>query len=99
MNRQQRRKSKSERPKVYTLNEDQIARMKKEAADEAIQTALILMLGLPCLTLQDKFGFTSNDLQIFMDNVMLWYESVQEGEIELSEIMATLEEETGFKVI
>lgn len=99
MNRKERRKCGAEKPKSYTMTEDEIKKIKRQACDEAIQTALILMMGLPCLTLIDKFNFNREQLSRLMDGVMLWYESVQNGEVTLEEIVTVVEEESGYSVI
>lgn len=100
MNRQNRRKNGTKgKAKTYTLTDDQIRQLKKDATEEAIQTAFILMMGIPCLTLRDKFGFGSERLTRFMDTSMMWYESVQNGEVTLDEILKTIKEETGFDVV
>ena len=56
MNRAERRKSGiKESVKTYTLNDLQIKQIKDDAVKEAIDTAFILMLGLPVMIIHDKY--------------------------------------------
>ena len=57
MNRAERRRQGiKESVKTYTLNDEQIKQIKADAVKEAIDTAFILMLGLPVMILHDKYS-------------------------------------------
>lgn len=100
MNRSQRRKAgKADRPKTYILTHDQIDRMKLEAVNEAALTAFRMFMAVPIMVLHDKFGFGRIRGQRFMDYAVIWYESIQNGETSLEEIMRLAEELTGVKVV
>ena len=53
--------------RVYTLTEDDIARIKQDATNEALNKAYVLMLGIPAMTLRDYFGYGSVRLERFTD--------------------------------
>lgn len=107
MNRQQRRQqAKKERQiarvdvePTFTLKLSDIERMKKEAADEAISKEFVLMLGLPCMSLRDKFGFGKLRMCRFIDAVFSYYDSFNEGNVTLEDCLDCLKEETGTSII
>jgi hypothetical protein len=96
MNRAERRKHDIKaKPKTYTLTDAQLMQIK----NQAVEKALVLMLGLPVMVLHDKFGWQGDDrLQKFMDRVLELYDSFNQGYITLEDIIRTVEEETGVKL-
>lgn len=100
MNRAERRKhSKSApKPKTYVLTEDQINQMKTDAINTATRRAFLLFLSIPVMVLHDKFGFGKHRLSRFMEYVLLWYESVQNNETKIMELVKVAEDECGIKV-
>lgn len=90
---------KKEKIPTYNLTGQQIEDMKKQAAKEAIEVAWTLMLGLPCLPLLDKFSFTGEDLQRYLDEVMDYYDSYEKGYITLKDVHDAVLEETGYDII
>lgn len=84
---------------TYNLTDQQISDMKKQAAKEAVEVAWTLMLGLPCLPLMDKFGFTGEQLERYLDEVMDYYDSYEKGYITLKDVHDTVLEETGCDII
>lgn len=95
MNRADRRK-KGLKAKTYTLTDEQITRMKKNAVNEAMSVAFTLMLGIPVMVLHDKYGWGGKKrLPDFMDYVLDLYDSFNKGYLTLDDIRQTIEEETG----
>ena len=90
---------KKDKTPTYNLTDQQISDMKKQAAKEAIEVAWTLMLGLPCLPLMDKFGFTGEQLERYLDEVMDYYDSYEKGYITLKDVHDTVLEETGCDII
>ena len=84
--------------KTYTLTQGQIGEIKKQAADEAIHAAFILMCGLPLMALRDKFGFGKTRLERFSDALLDLYDSFDKGYITLEDLHKTIYEETGVKI-
>ena len=84
---------------TYNLTMAQIDAMKKEAAKQAVEVAWTLMLGLPCMPLMDKFGFTGDDLARYLDEVMDYYDSYEKGYISLQDVHDCVLEEAGADII
>lgn len=101
MNRAEARRLNRENNKkqvTYTLTNADIARIKKEALDEASRRAFIVLMGLPLMTLRDKFGFGKIRLERFSDNLIEIYDAFDKGYITLEDLTKTLKEETGVEV-
>ena len=100
MNRAERRKSGvKQKVRTYTLTDAQIQQIKTDAVREATSNAFTLLLGLPLITLHDKFGFGKVRLERFMDELLKQYESFDAGYITLNDLIETIKEETGVSII
>lgn len=100
MNRAERRRQKSSapKPKTYVLTEDQIQKMKQDAVDIATRRAFLMFMSIPIMVLHDKFGFGKLRLGRLMDYVLIWYESVQDNETKILELVKIVEKECGIKI-
>lgn len=101
MGRSERRRAEREQrkaQKTYNITQGQLGKIKKQATDEAIEIAFILMLGLPLMALRDKFSFGKIRLERFSDAVLDLYESFYDGYFTLDDIRKTIYEETGVKI-
>lgn len=101
MNRaEQRRQAKSvqAKTKTYVLTKDQIDQMKKDAVNEATRKAFLMFLSIPVMVLHDKFGFGKLRLGRFMDYALMWFESVQNDETRLVELVKIAGDECGISV-
>lgn len=101
MNRAERRRRKlsAAAPKTYVLTEDQITRMKQDAAREATRRAFLMFMSIPVMVLHDKFGFGKQRLGKFMDYAVMWYESVHDNETQLMELVKVAGDECGVRVL
>lgn len=102
MNRAERRRLKrnqESRNATYTLRNEDVTRIKQDAAQEAIDKAFVLMLGLPMIVLHDKYGWGKKRLSDFMDYVLELYDSFEKDYVTLDDLWDTIEKETGVKLI
>ena len=106
MNRAERRRQGiKESVKTYTLNEDQIKQIKADAVKEAIDTAFILMLGLPVMILHDKYSLLMKREvdgkcreERFTDLLLDLYDSFDKGYLTLDDILNCIKEECGIDI-
>ena len=101
MNRAERRRSarQQEKPKTYVLTDDQIRKMKIDAVNEATRKAFLMFMSIPVMILHDKFHFDKPDLSKLMDYALIWYESVQDNETHLLELVKVAKDECGIDTI
>lgn len=129
LNRKQRRQAGiTEKPKVYTMTEAQIEKIKADAVREAnaeiqrlraenealrltlmkrkaevmakaVHDAFMLFMSIPVMVLHDKFGFGKIRFDRFMNYVLMWYESVQNGEFTIEHIVEIAESVSGIKFV
>lgn len=100
MNRAERRRNAvTTKPRTYVLTEDQITKLKQEAAFEATRRAFLMFMSIPIMVLHDKFGFGRQRLERFLDYVLIWLDSVQTGETPLNELVKIAEKECGINVL
>ena len=99
MNRAERRKHKNAvAPKTYVLTEDQIEDLKRKAASKATRKAFLMFLSIPVMVLHDKFGFGATRLGRFMDYALIWFQSVENDETRLIELVNVAGKECGITV-
>ena len=106
MNRAERRKyGIKESVKTYTLNDLQIKQIKDDAVKEAIDTAFILMLGLPVMIIHDKYPQLMKKVvdgkgreERFTDLLLDLYDSFDKGYLTLDDILTCIKEECGIDI-
>lgn len=86
---------KKEKTPTYCMTMAQIEGIKRQAVQEAVDEALILLFGLPTMVLRDKHGFTDEDTDLFIDRLCDLYESYKQGYITLNDVEVALQEEAG----
>ena len=106
MNRAERRKYgiKESQPDE-TLNKSQIKRLKDDSVKEAIDTAFILMLGLPVMIIHDKYPQLMKKVvdgkgreERFTDLLLDLYDSVDKGYVSFEDLKDCLKEECGIEI-
>ena len=108
MNRSELRKSKrdevKDNTKTYNLTKAQLNvlvreriqseldKIKKEATEEAVNTAMVLMLTLPLKVLMDDYwsGEQLEQIPEFTDKVIEYYEKWQNGELDIDKLREDL---------
>lgn len=83
---------------VINVKSSDLQQIKKQATSEAVDTAFLLMLGLPLLVLRDKHGFGKVRLERFIDDVLELYDSFNKDYLTLEDIHQVIHEETGVTI-
>lgn len=107
MSRAERRRNERTKKKtaaIYTMNEEQIAQMKADVTMKALDSAFVLMLGLPVMVLHDKYHLLMRKEvdgkgreERFTDLLLDLYNSFNRGDFTLDDVIQTLNEECGIK--
>lgn len=110
--RRNEKNTKKERKTTYNLTreqlnnmvhgrvEDEFVRMKQEAMDEAINTAMILFLTLPLKVLMDHYWKKTYAKRMpeFIGYVLEYYEQWQKGDLDMDELRNELWEYGGIRL-
>lgn len=103
MNRAERRRSAKQQQKqeqrTYVFTEEQIEKMKLDAVLEATRRAFLMFMSIPVMVLHDKFGFDKIDSDRFMDYAIMWFESVENDETRLIELVNVAKNECGINTL
>lgn len=80
---------------------DELARIKQEATDEAVNTAMVLLLTLPLEVLMDYYWPKSYAKRIpeFTNHVLEYYEKWQDGELDMDKLKEDLWIYGGIKLV
>lgn len=80
---------------------EELARVKKEATEEAVNTAMVLLLTLPLEVLMDHYWKKSYAKRIpgFTNHVLEYYEMWQNGELDMDELKEDLWKYGGVKIM
>lgn len=80
--------------------QDELKRVKQEATDDAINTAMVLLLTLPLEVLMDHYWQKSYAKRIpkFTEQVLEYYERWQNGELDMDKLKEDLWEYGGVRL-
>lgn len=80
---------------------DELIRVKQEATDDAVNTAMVLLLALPLEVLMDHYWTKSYAKRIpkFTERVLEYYERWQNGELDMEKLKEDLWEYGGVKLV
>ena len=80
---------------------DELTRVKQEATDDAVNTAMVLLLTLPLEVLMDHYWTKSYAKRIpkFTEQVLEYYERWQNGELDMEKLKEDLWEYGGVKLV
>lgn len=102
MNRQERRRlGVKKKDPMISIKQSDVDAMKEEATAKGCKMAFALMLVIPAMVINDKFGLLmkkDHRLDKFIDLCMEQYKCYEEGYVELEEMAQTLKEETGIVI-
>lgn len=96
MNRQERRRQKeTDKVKTYTVTDEEMEKIKYNAANRAGRLILVKLIGLSVLALRDSFGFGAKRLKRFTDEFLKKLRDFEDGLFDLEDVYKILREETG----
>lgn len=80
---------------------DELVRVKQEATEEAVNTAMVLLLTLPLEVLMDYYWKKSYAKRIpeFTNHVLEYYEMWQNGELDMDKLKEDLWQYGGVKLV
>ena len=80
---------------------DELTRVKQEATDDAVNTAMVLLLTLPLEVSMDHYWTKSYAKRIpkFTERVLEYYERWQNGELDMEKLKEDLWEYGGVKLV
>lgn len=82
------------RQRTYTMTDADIARIKHEAVDDALQ----VLLAVPVLVAHDKLGYGPLRARRFASWMQTWVKAIHEDENTLAEIVKLAQELVGYRV-
>lgn len=103
MNRAERRRLEKQgktvqKEPVVSMRVSDLERIKNEAREEAVDTAMILLLGIPIKVLRDKYGWgMKKRLPEFAEALLDVYSDFSEGNMTLEEFSEIIYQECGIK--
>lgn len=96
------KKNKEKKP-TYTVTFEQIQNYIKQGYDkgrkDSIERASQLSMAVPVMVLRDEFGFGKKRLDKFIDAYMELYDAIDEGYLNLDDIIKTVNEETSVEIV
>lgn len=102
MNRQERRRLEiKKKDPMVSIKQSDIDRMKEEATEKGCKMAFNLMLAVPAMVINDKFGSLMKKegrVEKFVDLCMEEYKCYEEGYVRLDEMAKILKEEAGVEI-
>lgn len=66
---------------------------------DSIEKASQLSMAVPIMVLRDEFGFGEKRIDKFIAAYIELYDSISEGYLDLKDIIKTINEETGVKIV
>ena len=103
MNRAQRRAAKKnkqfmQRDPVYNVKESDLSNMKSKATEQAVDTAMILLLSIPVKVMHDKYGWgMKKRLPELAEALIDEYQEFADGNMTLEEYQEMVYEYCGMK--
>lgn len=79
--------------------ENYIQKGYEKGRKESIERASQLSMAVPIMVLRDEFGFGEKRIDKFITEYIKLYEAIEEGYLDLKDIIKTINEETGVKIV
>lgn len=84
---------------TYKDIENYIKKGYEKGRKESIEKASQLSMAVPIMVLRDEFGFGEKRINKFIAAYIELYDSISEGRLDLKDIVKTINEETGVKIV
>lgn len=103
MNRAERRKRQKMglpvvKEPVYTMKQSDIAKIKRESTDTAVDTVMVMLLAIPIKVMHDKYGWRMKKrLPELAEAIIDEYQRFSDGEMSLEEYQEMVYEWCGLK--
>lgn len=103
MNRAERRKRQKmglpvAKEPVYTMKQSDIAKIKRESTDTAVDTVMVMLLAIPIKVMHDKYGWRMKKrLPELAEAIIDEYQRFSDGEMSLEEYQEMVYEWCGLK--
>lgn len=105
MNRQQRRMAQKKglpvtHEPVFNMKQSDIKKIKQEASEKAVNTAMILLLGIPVKVLKEQYGWSMKKrLPEFCEAMIDVYTDFSNGDLTLEQFADLIYQECGVKFV
>lgn len=84
---------------TYKDIENYIQKGYEKGRKDSIEKASQLSMAVPIIVLRDEFGFGEKRIDKFVDAYIKLYEAIDEGWLDINDIIKTINEETGVKIV
>lgn len=84
---------------TYKDIENYIQKGYEKGRKESIERASQYSMAVPIIVLRDEFGFGKKRIDKFVDAYIKLYEAIDEGWLDINDIIKTINEETGVKIV
>ncbi len=82
---------------TYNLSWDNMVRLKNEAYDEAVGTAMTLLLSIPVKVVVERYNWEQEDVERFCEDILDEYEKFDAGDMTLEDLQHYVFEHCGVK--
>lgn len=88
-------------PATFNMSEDSIKRIKQEAfeeaKDDAVTTAITLLLSIPVKVVVEKYDWCAEDVEAFCEDLLDEYEKFDGSDMSLADLQKYVYEHCGVK--
>lgn len=84
---------------TYEQIENYIKQGYEKGRKESIEKASQYSMAVPIMVLRDEFGFGKQRIDKFINEFMKLYDAIQEGYLDIKDIVKTINEETNVKIV
>lgn len=94
---------KEKKTPTYVVTYEEIQNYIKQGYErgrkESVEKASQYSMAVPIMVLRDEFGFGKQRIDKFINGFMKLYDAIQEGYLDIKDIVKTINEETNVKIV